>query len=65
VETKAEGEPSPEIPKKVDNVNQYAVKFKLGQKKIGRANKNAAQIKVYQRLLEVLEERKAPRLGPT
>ena len=46
-----------------DNVNQYAVKQKLEKKKVGRAAMHAKQIKVYQKLLEVLDQRKAPVLG--
>ena len=46
-----------------DNVNQYAVKQKLEKKKVGRATMHAKQIKVYQKLLEVLDQRKAPLLG--
>ena len=47
----------------MDNLNHYAVRFKLGRRKIERANKNAFQIQVYQRLLESIEGRKAPMLG--
>ena len=31
-----------------DNVNYYAVKFKIGKRKVYRAQMNAKQINVYQ-----------------
>ena len=46
-----------------DNVNKYAVKFKLGKRKIYRANVNAQQVKVYKKLLDMLENRKVPKLS--
>ena len=47
-----------------DNVNQYAVKFKLGKRKIERERINKKQIKVYNRLLETISNRKAPLQAP-
>ena len=46
--------------KESDNVNHYAVKFKLGKRKILREKINAKQIGVYRQLLEMIENRKAP-----
>ena len=46
-----------------DNVNQYAVKFKLGKRKVYRAAVNAKQVKVYNKLLAALEARKEPKLS--
>ena len=45
-----------------DNVNQYAVKFKLGKRKVYRAAVNAKQVKVYNKLLATMESRKAPKM---
>ena len=46
-----------------DNVNQYAVKFKLGKRKVFRAAVNAKQVKIYNKLLAALEGRKAPKIS--
>lgn len=46
-----------------DNVNQYAVKFKLEKKKVQRTLTNARQMKAYDQLLEAVESRKAPKLA--
>ena len=46
-----------------DNVNQYAVKFKLGKRKVYRATVNAKQVKVYNKLLTTIENRKAPKIS--
>ena len=46
--------------KEADNVNHYAVKFKLGKRKILREKINAKQVAAYKQLLELIENRKAP-----
>ena len=48
---------------KTDNVNQYAVKHKLEKKKVYRSQMNAKQQQAYQKLLDVFEQRFAPRIG--
>ena len=45
-----------------DNVNHYAVKFKLGKRKVYRAAVNAKQVNVYKKLLATIESRKAPKM---
>ena len=43
-----------------DNVNQYAVKFRLGKRKVEREKTNKKETMVYNKLLETIESRKVP-----
>jgi len=46
--------------KEEDNGNHYAVKFKLGQRKMFRTKMNTKQVSVYNQLLKLIESRRVP-----
>ena len=49
--------------KKADNVNQYAVKHKLGQRKVERSQINQKQVNAYAVLQDYLQRRRALPVG--
>lgn len=49
--------------RKADNVNQYAVKAKLGQRKVERSQINQKQVNAYHVLLDYLAQRQALPVG--